>query len=550
MATPIRDRVPFSQVINDDKLMGKLWKKLSVPQQTILLAAYGLELPTKDHYAAWAILNGEFEHDDLGYPTKIRNFPYEAQNYDTVVGLIGRRSGKSFVTCFAILYEVIFGGHLKNVEPNEELVFPYIAQDLPTARKNMKMVGLLCQQVKTLTSALTKFGSDTLEFYDGLIKVQIEPPKVKTGRGWAMPVAIMDEVGFWHKLAENADPDYEVQASITPSQLQFAPANKTFIISSPYTEEGILYNYWMGGTNGRKLSDEDEEKPQYKGTLVINAPTAAMQNPKFNPIAERNFLEKELAKDPEIFKREYLGKFVAAVDGFLNPSDVAPCIDKGVKERKLVDLKKKNWRHYFVSVMDPAFRHDDFVYGIFHKEDDGTIVQDLLRVWSPNKKTGTKLNPSEILDEIAVLNKEWNIPISYSDQHQLESLQQLALTKGFSIIGSDFTKKSKPKMFGSLKNLVRTKKLRLLDDHRVYQQLIKLQQKNTPMGGVQIFVPSPGHDDIASVLALGAEVAIQLTPTRLMEHKVPSQWEICLNDMKKKKRLAEDGWVGFNGFAN
>lgn len=546
---PIKERVSFAVAISDDRMMGKLWKKLSIPQQTILLSAYGCNLPTPHHHAAWSILNGHFEHDELGYPTRIFPLEYVAQVYDTVVGLIGRRSGKSFITCFAILYEIIFGGHLKNVEDGEEMVFPYIAQDLPTARKNMKMVGLLCQQVPSLKPALTKFGSDTIEFYGGLIKVQIEPPKVKTGRGWAMPVAIMDEVGFWYKAADNADPDYEVQASITPSQLQFAPHNKTFIISSPYTEEGILYEYFRGGTNGMKLSPDDEDRKSFAGALVVNAPTAAMQNPKFDPKAERKFLEKELAKDPEVFKREFLGKFVTSVSGFLSPELIVPAIDKGVKERKIEEIKKKGFRHHFVSVMDPAFRNDDFVFGIFHKEDDGTVVQDLLRIWSPNKKAGIVLNPTEIISEIAKLNKRWNISVTYSDQHQLESLQQLAMAHGFNIVGNDFTKKSKPKMYGSLKSLFRDRKVKLLDLPIIYSQLTKLQQKNTPMGGTQIFVPPPGHDDVASVVALGVECAIQLTPTKVIEKPVPTQWDICIADMKRKSQLREVGWTTFNGFS-
>src|SRR6478736_6054696 len=160
---PILERIPFETVIKDDLMMGKLWKQLSVPQQTILLATYGLPLPTPNHHAAWSILNGKFQHDRLGYPTKIFPYAYVPAVYDTIVGLLGRRSGKSFITCFAVLYEVIFGGHLTGVNEGEEMVFPYIAQDLPTARKNMKMIGLLCQQVKSLKPALTKFGSDTLE---------------------------------------------------------------------------------------------------------------------------------------------------------------------------------------------------------------------------------------------------------------------------------------------------------------------------------------------------------------------------------------------------
>ena len=547
---PILDRIPFKTVINDDKMMGRLWKKLSIPQQTILLAAYGLDLPSAEHKAAWSILNGKFVHDRLGYPTKIFAFDYIPAQYDTIVGLLGRRSGKSFLTCFAILYEIIFGGHLHpdHINEGEEVVIPYIAQDLPTARKNMKMIGILCQQIKSLSPALTKFSSDILEFYDGAIKVQIEPPKVKTGRGWAMPVAIMDEVGFWYKAQDNADPDYEVQASITPSQLQFAPYNKTFIISSPYTEEGILYEYFRGGTNGVNLADDDEDKGQFLGALVINAPTAAMQNPKFDPAAERKFLERELAKGDDTFAREYLGKFVTSVSGFLTPDLVIAATDKGIKTRSVNDIKKGAWKHQFISVMDPAFRHDSFAFSIFHRTDDGTVVQDYLKVWTPDRKLGIRLDPDEIISEIAQINKEWGITLSYSDQYQLESLQQLAMRKGFNIIGNDFTGKSKPKMYGSLKNLFRTNKIRLLDRPIIFQQLTRLIKKLTPMGGVQISAPPGAHDDVASVIALGAECAIQLYPTKLVDKVEPSQWDICLQDMKRKNRMREDSWVSYDAF--
>lgn len=549
MQAPILERVPFGDVISSDKMMGKLWKKLSVPQQTILLAAYGLELPSNEHRAAWSILNGKFVHDKLGYPIKIFPCDYEPEVYDTIVGLLGRRSGKSYITCFAVLYEIIFGGHLPKVNEGEEMVFPYIAQDLPTARKNMKMIGLLCQKVKELRGALTKFGSDTLEFYGGLIKVQIEPPKVKTGRGWAMPVAIMDEVGFWFKATDNADPDYEVEASVRPSALQFAPHNKLFIISSPYTEEGILFEYWRGGTNGQNLAHDDEERERFARCLIVNAPTACMQNPMFNPQAERKYLERELARDPEMYAREYLGKFVQAVSGFITPDLVVSATDKNVKERKINDVRKGAWKHQFISVMDPAFRHDSFAFSIFHRTHDGTVVQDLLKVWTPDKKLGIILDPNDILDDVAKLNKEWGITLTYSDQYQLESLQQLALQKGFSIVGNDFTGKSKPKMYGSLKNLFRTNKIRLLDKPIIFSQLTRLVKKLTPMGGVQISAPPGAHDDVASVIALGAECAIQLYPTKLAEKVEPTQWDICMNDMKRKAKLREEGqWANYNAF--
>lgn len=545
----ILSRTDFSVVIKDDRMMGKLWKKLSVPQQTILLAAYGLELPTQSHLAAWSMLNGKFTHDDLGYPTKIFAHAYKAKTYETIVGLVGRRSGKSYITCFAALYEIIFGGHMQKVNDGEEIVIPYIAQDLPTARKNMKMIAILAKQVPTLKKHLTKETSDLLEFFNGRIKVQIEPPMVKTGRGWAMPIVIMDEVGFWYKTAENANPDVEVYAAVTASQLQFAPHNKTFIISSPYTEEGLLYEHFRAGTDGINLPDDDEDKKGFDDTLVVCAPTACMQNPMYSQDAERRFLEKRLAEDPDVFKREYLAKFVSAIDGFLDSQQIRDCVQLGIKERKPDDFKGR-YRMQFISVIDPAFRHDDFVYSIFHREPDGTVVQDYLKVWSPDKRKGIVLEPLEIINFIAQKNREWGIKITYSDQYQLESLQQHARQAGFEIIGNDFTGKSKPRMFGSLENLFKTKKIKILDRTVIQTQLSRLIKKRTPIGGIQIVTPAGVKDDVAATIALGAEVAIQLYPTVISEKKEKSLYDMCIEDMKRKSRLKEDKWESFTGFSH
>ena len=342
-----------------------------------------------------------------------------------------------------------------------------------------------------------------------------------------MPLVIGDEVGFWYRTSEAANPDYEVQRAVSFSQLQF-PRAKQLLISTPYTEEGLLWDYWRAGTGGCKLPLED--RSEFEETLVLQASTAAMENPRIS----RKRLVKIQQEDPEAFVRESLARFVSAISGFIPPDLVTESLQKGIKERTKEQNETGAIQPMYIGAMDPAFRHDSFAFTIFHMENDGTIIQDVLRLWTPDKKLKITLDPALIIAEIADLTKKWALTFVFSDQYQLEALQQLAQQYGFSIIGNDFTGKSKAKMYGSLIQLFRTKKLKLLDIPVVYQQLTQLEKKLNAMGGISIAAPIGKHDDVASVIALGCSAALRAYPSPKPVKKEKTLFDEGLECIKRK----------------
>ena len=527
--------VPFAEVIADPQLMASLWTGLSGPQQVALKAFYGLPLLGAAEERSWAILQGSCKVDALGYPTEITPIAYTPREYDVLVGILGRRSGKSsHITAFATLYEVLFGGHMAHVMAGQDVVVPYIAQDLATAKANMIAIALMAQQVPLLAKQLVSATRDKIELKNG-ITILPEPPAIKTGRGFAMPVVIGDEVGFWYRTAEAANPDYEVQRAVSYAQLQF-PRAKQFLVSTPYTEEGLLWDYHRAGTGGRNLSPED--RAEYADTLVLQASTACMENPR---ITKRR-LEKLQRDDPEAFVRESLAVFVSSLSGFL-PADTvhAACAGHGA-ERTRAQNETSGWQPTYVAAMDPAFRHDTFAFTICHMDAEGTVVQDMLRTWTPDSKLKQRLDPAAIMAEIGGIVHQWNISMVYSDQYQLEALQQLALQHQFTIVGRDFTGASKAKMYGSLLHLLRTNKLHLLDVPVIITQLTQLQKKLNPMGHVQISAPPGRHDDVASVIALATSVAVMQAPARVITKKVPTLWDEGLACIKRRRLEAEVAW--------
>ena len=527
--------IPFAECIADPLLLKTLWDELSVPQQVSLKAFYGLPLTTDRELDAWAVLQDSCTYDPLGYPTSITRIPYTPREYSLLVGILGRRSGKSStITALAVLYEALFGGHLAEVQPGQDVVIPYIAQDLATAKANMIFIALLAQRVPMLAAQIVSASRDKIELKNG-ITILPEPPAIKTGRGFAMPVVVGDELGFWYRTAEAANPDYEVQRAVSYAQLQFS-RSKQFLISTPYTEEGLLWDYYRAGTAGYKAALDDRD--EYADCLVLQASTAAMENPRIT----KKKLQSILADDPEAFIRESLARFVHSISGFL-PSDLVFEATNGNKaERTRAENEASQVMPLYVAAMDPAFRHDTFAFTIFHMDTQGNVVQDLLRTWTPDQKAGIRLDPTAIMTEIGNILHQWNINVVYSDQYQLEALQQLALRHQFSIIGHDFTGRSKAKMYGSLLHLLRTKKIQLLNVPTIVSQLTQLQKKLNPMGQISIAAPAGKHDDVASVIAMGAMFALQNMPFIKPLIKAQTLFEQGVDSIMRKRQQAEEVW--------
>lgn len=493
----------------------------------MLLALYGCDLPTEDHHKAWAILQGQAEYDELGYPTKVYDWPYTPKEYSQMWSILGRRSGKSHCAALVIAYESLLGGHLDYVTPGQETVIYYVAQKLEVAKANLKFVKSFFHLIPLFSrdNDIASESEDRIVLTSG-VTVIASPPSLRGQRGLAVPVAIMDEVGYWYSDPDAANPDVEVENAIAYAQLQF-PNYKRIGISTPWTKEGLLWKYWNAGTEGVKVTD----RSKYEGILVNHAPTAAMENPH----VKRKFLAKERQRDPDIFERESLARFVDSISNFLPEALVTRSVIKGVA------LHPPQVGKRYVAAMDPAFRHDSFAFAICHKEAAGQVVLDVILRWVPQKTK--KLNPVEILREIYPWLRQYNITVVLSDQYQLEALQQIAQQFGFVIEGMDFTGASKAKIFGDTETLFKTGRIKIPDPEmsvavkELITELIRLEKVNTGQGRVQIGAPRGYHDDLATALALGAHRCLWQDPEPVVveSDEPPTMLQRYLGQLEKAR---------------
>lgn len=543
------ERVSFADAISDENLLGAFWEdNLSWPGRTLLKAFYGLPLSEDAVNPAtgwseldyWAITQGSCEYDDLGYVTKINPIPYVPKEYDQLWANVGRRSGKTTgIQSFIVAYETLLGGHEEYVGRKQECFVYLIAHRLDLAIASLSHIRAIVQSSPILSGEIVDDLSQKLSFKNGIVIVP-SPPSIKAQRGIGVPVAALDEVGFWYSDAESANPDFEVERAVRYAQAQF-PFKKRIGVSTPWTKEGLLWKYTTAGTEGCKLPD-GADKGEYEGILTAFGTTASWEN----PLITRKTLQQLKTQDPEAFERESLCKFLDSVSGFLNyqllQDAIAAQVEGKITERPPVKANAGQLQPNYVAAMDPAFRSDSFAFCILHKDPHKGVVVDLVRRYTPTK--GTKLNPSTVLGDIKPLVDAYGVNVVYTDQYQFETLHQLAMGMEMHLEAVDFTAKSKSKIFGNLQQLVNQKKLQLLspygspDAEEMLKELQIIERKLTGLGSVQISAPQGKHDDMAAVLALAAYKAVWMDPVVVAVDeaaKEPSLFERGMETIKRHR---------------
>jgi hypothetical protein len=543
------ERVPFSIAIAAPELLKPRFDTLSQPQQVILKAFYGLPL-NESELLTWSMLQGGATFDDLGYVTGIQLVPYLPQEYNRLIAVLGRRSGKTdMIVGTAAAYEMTLGGHREYVRAGQKYKLLFFAQSKQDAQTNMQFIRMALEESPRLSKEIEEAIATEIRMKDGMV-VEPVPVGKAIGRGHAVPVVIMDEAAFWYTDENAANPDFEVMRAVSYSQLQFMNP-KMFIPSTPWVEKGILWTGFQAGTNGRKLKCEQckrdkavlcehnmEARERYTGTLVVHAPTASMESLdkvlRDKAKAKRRLIEIR-RDDPEAYPRESLALFIKSASGWLNKDNIAKAIDLGTYSRS-----RKPGISY-VATIDPAFRKDSFALTIGHYDLKLGLVQDFIRYWTP--EVGRPLQPGPILDEIKVHLTSYGLSMVTSDQYQLEALQQLAMDRGFVINGLDFTGSSKAKITGSFKVLLDQFRVQLLDHDEQKSQLEQLQRQVLQSGAVRIAAPPGKHDDLAMVLMLMAKMVLWSLVDELPKNNRPPDPEkdhvkMGLAQIERKKQEA------------
>lgn len=505
-------RIPFLEAISEPLLFKARFEGLSRPQQVALKVLNGCEL-TPEELPYWSMFQEAGTYDELGYAKSRGETPYIPRDYREAWIVVGRRGSKTdAIAATQVAYEAICGGHEDHVRKGQRALCFQIAQDLRMARYSLHFINAALESSPLGRKLKTQVTADRIDLANN-ITVAVVPPTLKSVRGYACPIAVMDEVGVWYQESDSANPDYEIYRALSPGQLQF-PHRKIVGISTPWNKAGLLYKFYSAGTRGSKLHFSFA-KDEFEDMLVLHAPTAAMEN----PLVTREFLERERNRDPKAFERECLAVFQDSISGFLPTALIERATDRGVV------VRTPEPRLSYVCAIDPAFRRDAFGLSLVHRDEKGDVVVDGVKRWLGTSEQ--PLDPKLVLYEIRQFLRPFGVDIVFSDQYHLESFSELALQQGITVVGVPFTSRNKAEMFGNLQQLFHQGRIRLVDDAELLKELRMLERALTGQT-VKIGAPPGFHDDLATTLCMAAAQAVNLYPEAVPEKpRPPTLQERC-----------------------
>lgn len=217
-----------------------------------------------------------------------------------------------------------------------------------------------------------------------------------------------------------------------------------------------------------------------------------------NPSLDPAFLADEEKGDPESYAREYGAEFYESASAFVPAEAIEACALRGV----YVLPPQPNVFYY--AALDAAFRGDAFAFGIVHRVGE-KVVEDFIRSWRGTKPR--PVNLAHTLAEIVATLKSYGITKIHGDQFCAEPIKQALAAQGIEFEQTTTLGMRASAIWNSLRTLVTSGQMELLDDAETIAELKRLELVVTS-GGNQRVGASTGHDDRAVVLALAAYQAI------------------------------------------
>jgi hypothetical protein len=216
---------------------------------------------------------------------------------EEAVLVLGARSGKSLIASIIGLYESTREKWAKYLMKGES---GYCVIISTRQKQSEQIIGANCLRLMENSNNLRKYIRDHTQselILKNNMRILSLPCTTRAGLGLPIICLIMDEIG--HFYTEGAKADKDIYSYTNPRRAQF-PGSKLVLISTPSAKQGLLWNFYDQG-------------PKIPGRLTAQAETLFM-----NPLVDKNFLEKEKARDFDAYQREFLAQFAEKVEAFLS----------------------------------------------------------------------------------------------------------------------------------------------------------------------------------------------------------------------------------------
>src|SRR5262245_23786275 len=385
----------------------------------------------------------------------------------------GPRAGKSFILALCAVFLACFYEYRKFLAPGERGTVLIIATNSKQARVIFRYVRALLTNIPMLAKMIERETADSFDLSNS-VTIEVHPASAKTTRGYAVVVALLDEVAFF-PTDDSVNPDYDILDAIRPGMATI-PNAMLLCASSPYARRGALWDAFR-----RHYAKDDDP------VLVWRAPTRAM-----NPVVSQQVIDQAAERDPASAAAEWLAEFRSDIESFINREAVDACIAWDVRERAPMQSVR-----YYAFVDPSGGSADSMSLAIGHREDDIVVVDALREIKPP-------FSPESVVGEFSALLKSYRVSKITGDRYAGEWPREHFREHG---ITYEPAAKAKSDLYRDLLPAINSRKLDLLDDARLLTQLVGLERR-TARGGRDSIDHAPGaHDDLANAVAGLAAVA-------------------------------------------
>src|SRR5262245_58493095 len=459
-------RPTIIQAIGNTKLFGSLPRFRSLDTWTawlvVLKAIFGLEL-SPDEVVIFQRHTG-------------RTYPPLVGSKETYL-IIGRRGGKSFISALITCFVSCFTDFSQFITVGETLAVMCLARDKEQARIVFKYVKAILHHVPVLQGMIVAERADEIELSTG-VTIMVKASDFGGVRGSTIACVICDELAFWP--SEGLNPDSEVLAAIRPAMATI-PDDKLLAISTGYGQIGSLFEmhkrYWA--------KDDDE-------VLIWTADTHSM-----NPTISQEFIDKEIERDPEAARAEWLGQFREDVSAAFPLEAIEACTISGRTEL----LPSFHAGPYFGFIDPSGGRADSFTAAIAHVHQDGErVVIDAIRATRP------PFDPAAVTKEFGEFLKLYGVTGVFGDNYGGEWAKAEFAKNG---IVYELSELHKSDLYLNLIPVLCSRRVELPDNEKLKNELRRLERRRGRSGRDTIDHPPRGSDDIANAVAGVVHLALQ-----------------------------------------
>ena len=382
--------------------------------------------------------------------------------------IIGRRGGKSFISALITCFISCFIEFKPFVTVGETLVVMCLARDKEQARIVFRYVKAILNHVPALRNTIVDQRADEIELTTG-VTIMVKATDFGGVRGPTIACVVADEIAFWP--SQGANPDDEVLSAIRPAMATI-PDAKLLCISTGYAQVGALYE----AHKDHYGKDDDE-------VLVWESDTASM-----NPTISQKFIDKEIEKDPEAGRAEWLGLFREDVSAAFPLEVIEACVISGRSELP----PSPHVQQYFAFVDPSGGRHDAFTLAIAHLDYENRVILDAIRATRP------PFDPSEVVKNYSELLKAYGVIGDIGDNYGGEWPKAEFAKHG---IIYELSEKTKSELYLAAIPVFTSKRIELLDIEKLKTEFRRLERRRGRSGKDTIDHPPRGTDDIANAVA-------------------------------------------------